>query len=112
MEDESFRQGRESAPIDNTGAPYSAMTLEGFGQPPLHLSVCLSARDVIALTDYMHAIVAAEREACAKVCEAERVEIIGAGDDAYNIALQHAAAAIRSRTTYTPQPQEPPRSGT
>ena len=50
---------------------------------------------------YALAAVAAERERCAKVCEAEHVgSNLTAGylvpeDFAYNLALQHAAAAIR-----------------
>lgn len=38
-----------------------------------------------------------EREECAKLCEDECVEIVGDGDQAYNLAAEHCAAAIRAR---------------
>lgn len=46
-----------------------------------------------------------EREACAKVCEAESVEAELTGhpsDAAYNMAIKHAAAAIRARGLCAP----------
>lgn len=46
------------------------------------------------------AAVAQEREECAKACEAEAVDAEQTGeenDKAYNMALKHAAAAIRGR---------------
>lgn len=41
--------------------------------PALRLSVALSAEDVRTLSAWHAAVVAAERERCAKVCEAEHV---------------------------------------
>lgn len=46
----------------------------------------------------------AEREACAKACEAEAVDAAATNeqtDHAYNTALTHAAAAIRARSNQT-----------
>lgn len=42
-------------------------------------------------------VAAAEREECAKVCEEEQVEVITKEDKAYNMAIKHCAAAIRSK---------------
>ena len=40
----------------------------------------------------------AEREACAKICESEFVDgSVSTEDKVYNIALEHAAHAIRAR---------------
>ena len=35
-------------------------------------------------------------ERCAATVEAESVELVGDGDEAYNMALRHSAAAIRN----------------
>lgn len=43
----------------------------------------------------------AEREACIQAVEAESLaepDVFGEGDHAYNLAIRHAAAAIRNRT--------------
>jgi hypothetical protein len=35
-------------------------------------------------------------EECANVCELEKVEEIGEGDDAYNLAIYHCIVAVRA----------------
>jgi hypothetical protein len=51
------------------------------------------------LEKFASKVAAIERERCAKLCEAEKVEANLTGeptDHAYNTALRHAAAAIRA----------------
>lgn len=58
-------------------------------------------REIERLQAELAEAVLAEREACAKVAEAERVDYAATEDPtdlSYNIACEHIAAAIRERT--------------
>jgi hypothetical protein len=98
MNDEQFKNGRQSAPVENTGNRANSMMIEGFGQPPLLLDTVLSGRDVMALAAYLHAVIEAEREACAQVCDT-----IARGDPSDDTQASSCAEAIRERSAPAPR---------
>ena len=80
---------------DDLHEPHPASTCDAF---PLAVALSQAKAEIESLQRQLAEAVANEREACAKAAERERVVEVGPGDDAYNRACCHIAAAIRERS--------------